>query len=185
MTKTIRNITTATLIAFCLSALTTQAEEANDGEQADEQYLKMSPEERQAYVEKKLKEIDGMMPRILELKASATKSRDLIKQNCVNDNLISFKKILSLAEKTRNDLLEDISAGDTQEQSHAAAKIDMILARALQTSADAEACIGDELMFVGDGDVTVEGPSIVVEPIDPLVPTVVPFTRPGYASPFF
>lgn len=157
-----------------------------------EKDVKLSTQEMDENAAKLISEMEGIHRRTLELKASATKSKDVIKLNCVNENLLAVKQLLNIADQAQNDFAGAKVEGDRSEQVHQYGQITIASEKAKEAGNEAQACIGEELHFVGKNDVTVDGPAI---PHDPTKdgdvgvasgedPFLTQLEDPAYASPF-
>jgi len=63
----------------------------------------LSPREMANETKKILSEMEGFHVRVLQLQASARKSKDVIKLNCVNEKLLAVKQLLHIPEVAGND----------------------------------------------------------------------------------
>ncbi len=157
-----------------------------------EKDVKLSTQEMAENADKLIAEMEQVHRHTLELKASATQAKDVIKLNCVNENLLAVKQLLNIADEAENDFTEAKMQGDRGEQVHQYSQVTIANEKAKEAGAEAQACIGEELHFLGKNDVSVEGPDVPHDPTkdgdvgvasgdDPY------FTRledPAYASPF-
>jgi len=122
-----------------------------------------------------------------ELAKKSRADKDIIKLNCVNDKLIQVKGNLNLAERTRDSLKTAAHRRDDGARNHEFAKMTITYQKVVVLGQEAEACIGEDIAFVGatrvdvevDPDITQEDPT--TEPPAPLTGTVI---RPPVASPF-
>ncbi len=127
---------------------------------------KLTPREMATEGDKMIGEMQGMHRRVLELQGSARKAKDVIKLNCVNERLLAVKKLTNIAEASRNDLTEAISAGDAAGSRHQYTKIKQTHERSTSERDGAEGCIGEEIIFIGPTKITVDGPAIPDDPTD-------------------
>ena len=141
---------------------------------------------------KLITEMEAIHRHTLELKASATQSKDVIKLNCVNENLLAVKQLLNIADEAKTEFTGAKIEGDRGEQVHQYGQITIASEKAKEAGNEAQACIGEELHFVGKNDVTVDGPAIPHDPTkdgDVAVaggedPYQTQLEDPAYASPF-
>tara|TARA_R110002096_G_scaffold16898_2_gene57699 strand:+ start:30404 stop:30973 length:570 start_codon:yes stop_codon:yes gene_type:complete len=141
--------------------------------------------EMQATSEKYLKEMQDILVRVVELQNLARKQKDVIKLNCVNDKLLQVKQLLNIAEAGRTDLIEAIALQDGDSSAHQFSQISIAKEKTDGLHGEAEGCIGEELVFLGPTEVTVDDPGLPDDPTgdddfdwdDVIEP-------PGYASPF-
>tara|TARA_R110002073_G_scaffold74100_2_gene181041 strand:+ start:30464 stop:31039 length:576 start_codon:yes stop_codon:yes gene_type:complete len=145
----------------------------------------LTPAEMQAEVGKNIKVMQETLVRVVELQQVARKQKDVIKLNCVNDKLLQVKQLLNIAEAGRTDLIESAAQGDTAAQTHHFSQITIASEKTSGLRDEAEGCIGEELVFLGPTEVTVDDPGLPDDPTgdddfdwdDVIEP-------PGYASPF-
>ncbi len=146
----------------------------------------LTPEQKREQANKNVGEMKATLERVLQLQQAARAQSDVIKLNCVNDRLVQVKKLLNIAESSSNDLTEATSSKNVAEQSHQMERVAIAYENSITLRDEAEACIGDELIFVGPTQVEVDGPNLgddLPNPYDnglnePLI------ERPAYASPF-
>jgi hypothetical protein len=142
--------------------------------------------------EKLIAEMEGIHRHTLELKASAQQAKDVIKLNCVNENLLAVKQLLNIADEAKTEFTEAKIQGDRGEQVHQYSQITIAADKAKEANNEAQACIGEELHFVGKNDVTVDGPVVKHDPTQDGDVGVAggedPYSTrledPAYASPF-
>ncbi len=132
-----------------------------------------------------------MLERVIAVQQVARKQKDVIRLNCVNDRLLQVKKLLNIAESSRNDLVEAIAADNERERYHQYNKVRISHERVSVLREEAEACVGEELIFIGPTEVEVDKPSIPDDPTrnDPFVLTGEGvhedgIERPAFASPY-
>ena len=148
----------------------------------------LSPREMATETKKILTEMESYHVRVLQLQGAARKAKDVIKLNCVNEKLLAVKQLLNIAEAAENDLTEAIAGGDRDAQVHQYSQVRLAKERATAERDEAEACIGEEIVFVGPTQVEVDGPALPDDPtqgpspFDPLSPGV---ERTVFASPWF
>ncbi len=159
-----------------------------------EKAVDLSPREMSSRADEIIKEMETTHRRVLELQASAKQSKDVIKLNCVNEDLLAVKQLLNIADAAENELDEAIARGDRDEQRHQFGQITIAGEKSAESRDDAQKCIGEELNFVGKNEVTVTGPAVRNDPTkdgdlgsvsgeDPF-DTNVPLEDPAFASPF-
>lgn len=157
-----------------------------------EKDVKLSAQEMDENAAKLIAEMEAIHRHTLELKASATQSKDVIKLNCVNENLLAVKQLLNIADEAKTNFTGAKIEGDRGEQVHQYGQITIASEKAKEAGNEAQACIGEELHFVGKNDVTVDGPAIPHDPTkdgDVAVgsgedPFQTQLEDPAYASPF-
>jgi len=146
---------------------------------------KLTPAEMQAAVEKNIKAMQETLVRVVELQQVARKQKDVIKLNCVNDKLLQVKQLLNIAEAGRTDLIESVAQGDAPAQTHHYSQITITSEKTSGLRDEAEGCIGEELVFLGPTEVTVDDPGLPDDPTgDDAFDWSDVIEPPGYASPF-
>jgi hypothetical protein len=128
---------------------------------------------------------------VSKMAGKARKDKDIIKLNCVNDKLIQIKGHLNLAERGRDSLKVAAQRRDDGARQHEFAKLTITYQKVVVLGQEAEACIGEDISFVGktkvevemDKDIPQEDPTVTPDPPLPIVR--IPVVRPPLASPFF
>lgn len=131
-----------------------------------EKAVELSPREMSNRADELIKEMETSHRSVLEMQAAAKQAKDVIKLNCVNENLLAVKQLLNIADAAENELDEAIARGDRAEQTHQFSQITIASEKAGGAREEAQRCIGEELHFVGKNDVTVTGPAIRNDPTD-------------------
>jgi hypothetical protein len=126
----------------------------------------LSPREMATETKRLLSEMEGYHVRVLQLQGAARKAKDVIKLNCVNEKLLAVKQLLNIGEVAENDLTEAIASGDRDAQVHQYSQVKLAQERAVAARDEAEACIGEEIIFVGPTKVEVDGPAMPDDPTD-------------------
>ena len=100
------------------TAAPTPAPDLPDVSLPTEKDVKLSTQEMDENAAKLITEMEGIHRHTLELKASAQQAKDVIKLNCVNENLLAVKQLLNIADAAQNELDEAIARGERSEQVH-------------------------------------------------------------------
>jgi len=118
------------------------------------------------------------------LAEAARKQKDVIRLNCVLDKLAQVKANLSIADSAFQTLQEVAARRDEGASVHEYTRITIVNQKVQVLGAEAQACVGEDLSYVGTTrvDVEVEG----IPPEDPTQPTPTrpDITRPPSASPY-
>lgn len=141
-----------------------------------QEMINQSREYRQR-MEESLKRLEGMVDQ-------ARKSKDIIRVNCLLDKLTQIKANISIAEQAIQSLDEAIARNDEGARLHEFTRITIVHQKIQVLTAEGDACIGEDLSYVGATRVDVDVTGIPER--DPtLLPTPVPTVdRPPSASPF-
>jgi hypothetical protein len=151
-----------------------------------EERVSLSPDQMMEKANQYIDDMNTMHKRMLALQGAARKQKDIIKLNCVNDKLLQLKQLLKIADGARNALTEAITLEKEDERYHQYEQVELAHEKAVALRDEAEACIGEELVFLGPTEVDVDEPGVSDDPTgdDPFDYTDPDIERPGYASPF-
>ena len=147
--------------------------------------LEVSPDEMEHQGEELTKQSAADQTRIDQLKAEARKQKDILKLNCINDKLVQVKQLLNIFDDALSRLQLAIATGDDPERYHRYTIITVAAEKIRNLRDEAEACVGDELSYLGPLDLDVDEPDVLDDPTtdDPFDDFDI--EPPGYASPFF
>lgn len=146
---------------------------------------KLSPAEMQQQTGKYIDAMQGFLKRMVELQQLARKQKDVIKLNCVNDKLLQVKQLLNIAESSRTNMVEAIANRDEPARTHQFGQVTIAHEKAGVLRDEAEACIGEELVFLGPTEVQVDEPELPDDPTEDNAFDINDMLEPpGYASPF-
>ncbi|HUH03800.1 MAG TPA: hypothetical protein VML75_17515 [Kofleriaceae bacterium] len=148
----------------------------------------LTPREMTQKSDELIEEMKGTLRRVLTLQSAARKTKDIIKLNCVNDKLLQVKQLLNISEASRNNMTEAIASNDEGGRYHQFSQVTVASDKTRTLRDEAEACIGEELTFVGPTQIEVDKPDVVDDPTkdDPFdfSGNSVEIERAAYASPF-
>jgi hypothetical protein len=159
----------------------------SDADLSFKQQSNLTPQEMLEQSQKYMETMQNALKRIVELQELARKQNDVIKLNCVNDKLLQTKAAMNIAERTTTDLHEAIARNDDGARLHAFTKVTITTQKVQVLVTEAENCIGQDLSFVGETQVSTEiDPNIPQDdPTQPPLPNMPPpIDRPPEASPF-
>lgn len=144
---------------------------------------KLSAEEMRAKADLHVRSMQEAAAKLNRMRDAARESKDIIRLNCVNDKLLQVKQLLNIAESAHADLGQSLDDGNRVHQ------FSMVTISAEKTSVlrdEAEACLGEELVFAGPTTISVDSPNIVDDPTrgDPFQLGGFDLERPTYATPF-
>lgn len=172
--------------AVTLSAQPTDppAEPTPDVVMPAEQQAQISPEDMETRAKELTEQTAADRARIDQLKAEARKQKDIIKLNCINDKLVQVKQLMNILDDAVSRLQIAIATQDDAERYHRYTIVTVSAEKVRGLRDEAEACIGDELSYLGPLDIDVDSPDVVDDPTseDPFDDFVI--EPPGYASPF-
>lgn len=172
-------------VLLASSVLAQPAEQVPDAELGFRRGSQLTAQEQLSQAEAYLAKMKSTLEHTNQLAEQARKEKDIIKLNCVNDKLMQIKGNLALGEQTRQALQQAASRSDEGARNHEFAKLTITYQKVVVLGQEAEACIGEEISYVGttrvdidiDRDIPQEDPTVIPPP--PL-----PVTRPPIASPF-
>ena len=147
---------------------------------------KIEPGEMSSRAGSLVGEMESIQSRLTQLQVQARESRDIIKLNCVNDKLLQVKQLLNIADSARTSLSEAIAGRNDGDRYHQFTVITVSSEKARALRDEAEACIGEELVFAGRASIDVDAPDIPDDPTrtDPFALASFDIERPTYATPF-
>lgn len=147
---------------------------------------KIDPAEMSSRAGASVAEMESIQSRLNSLQQQARESRDIIKLNCVNDKLLQVKQLLNIADGARVSLGEAISGHNEGDRYHQYTVITVSSEKARALRDEAEACIGEELVFNGRASIDIDAPDVPDDPTrtDPFALGGFDIERPTYATPF-
>ena len=122
--------------------------------------------------------------RVEALKIEARKQKDVIKLNCINDKLLQIKQLLNILEDGLSKLSLAIADSDDGERYHRYTVIKISGEKISGLRDEAEACVGEEISYLGPLALNVDEPDVPDDPTDDNPWDDEPIDPPGYASPF-
>ncbi len=164
-----------------------EAPSRSDAQRSDELELRLrsvnagqlTNDEKKVNVEKLLSKQRTGLSEVTDLTAEARARKDIVQLNCVNAKRTQLKGLLKLSQQAASSLYEGMATGAEDTVNHEYTKIAVASQRAQLLGSEAKQCVGEEAIFAGDTDVTVEiDDSIPVD--DPTLPAAPPL---GPAAP--
>ena len=119
-----------------------------------------------------------------QLRLTARKQKDVIKLNCINDKYLQIKSLLNISDEAASRLDVAILGKDEEGRYHEFTKFTISVEKVKALAGEADACVGEELTYLGDTIVDVDKPEkcrTIRPPRDPFDDVIEP---PAYASPF-
>ncbi|MCX7958577.1 MAG: hypothetical protein N3B13_05970 [Deltaproteobacteria bacterium] len=155
-------------------------------EKQGEQEKKLSDKEMLSKSQENLKKMRNIYKDILSLLEEARKEKDVVKINCINENLTAIKALLKIAEQADVALQEAVIKKDEIVAQHEFEKVEIAYQKAKSLYQEANACAGKISMTPGETKVEVEEPKDITER-DPTVEPkkdIIVVERPPRASPY-
>jgi hypothetical protein len=97
----------------------------------------------------------------------ARKGKDVIRLNCLYDKFAQLKANIAVADDSLKSLQDAISRRDDGASSHEYIRITIVHQKAGVLGAESQACVGEDLSYVGATRVEVEQPYGAVDPTGP------------------
>jgi hypothetical protein len=127
--------------------------------------------------------IGGILKQVEALVEQARKEKDVIRLNCVLDKQAQLKANIAVVDRSLQDLRDAIGRRDDGESGHQYSKIAIVNSKVAVLGAEAQACVGQDLAYIGATHVDVDDsgvpPGDFTNPTDPTFPV----DRPPLASP--
>jgi hypothetical protein len=144
----------------------------------------LTPQEMATQAQEYRTRMDATAKQIQTLIEIARKEKDVIRLNCVTDKQAQLKANIAVVDRSLQDLRDAIGRRDDGETGHQYSKIAIVHSKVQVLAAEAQACVGQDLAFVGATQVEVDDSG--VPPGDFTNPTGpdFPVDRPPSASPY-
>jgi hypothetical protein len=138
-----------------------------------------------ADVTRLMNEMEDAYTTLVHLQAVARAEKDVVKLNCVNENLMTVKALIKIAENSKGSLESGESGSATDDLAQLQSNHD----QALAALTDAQSCVGEDLNSASSSRVTVSRPAIqddATNDSDPFDPTTkgLDIERPAFATPW-
>jgi len=149
-----------------------------------EKESQIAPTEMERVARETSEKADKDEKRVEQLKVEARKQKDVIKLNCINDKLLQIKQLLNILEDGLSKLSLAIAERDEGERYHRYTVIKISGEKIAGLRDEAEACVGEEVSYLGPLSVDVAQPDVPDDPTTTNPWDHNPIEPPGYASPF-
>lgn len=157
------------LAVFLVSALTSAPAWAQEGGFTSEleRVADASPEEKVAYVEASVREIEDSHAIVQAMMDEARDARDNQTIQCVSGRLRDLTALESVSQQAERDMINAMGAQNFERASHEFRKVAVALQRSRMLLAEAERCVGGQeladgetsVQYVGDEDDVIFGDS--------------------------
>lgn len=168
---------------------TTPTQSPADVDISVRQRSKLSPSDMLAKGRDYRTKMEQVVKQVQALVEQARKQKDIIRLNCLSDKLAQLKANLSVADNALQTLQEAIVRRDEGASVHEYTRITIVNQKAQVISSESQACVGEDLSYVGTTRVDVETSGIPDEdPTNPPAPEPLdspyrPLDRPPQATP--
>lgn len=134
-----------------------------------------SREEKLAYVEASVTEIDDSFIAVDAMLKDAKAAKDAAAVQCISSRHVALRALQSVSQQARQDMVTALSVGQVERADHEFRKVAVAVQRTRMLHAEAERCVGGQeladgetsLQIVGeDEDVVFEDGGVDVEDLD-------------------
>ena len=140
---------------------------------------KLTNDEKKKNTESMLFKQRAGLALVTDLTADARARKDIVQLNCVNAKRVQLKGLLRLSQQAASTMYEGMATATSDTVNHEYTKIAVASQRSQLLVTEAKQCVGEEAIFAGDTDVTVEI-SDDIPTVDPTLPAAPPL---GPAAP--
>jgi len=130
------------------------------------------------------KRMEDVAKRIQLLIEDARKQKDIIRINCLTDKLVQVKANQNIADRSHQAMQDASARNDRDGAFHEFTRVTIVNQNVQTLGGEAEACVGEDLSYVGATRVDVEGAPTGPDPTQPGTPMGPEIARPPSASPF-
>jgi hypothetical protein len=131
------------------------------------------------------KRMEDVAKRIQVLIEEARKGKDIIRINCLTDKLVQVKANQNIADRSAQALQDSASRNDRDAAFHEYTRITIVNQNVQVLGGEAEACVGEDLSYVGATRVEVDTEGVPPgDPTQPGEPSGPEIVRPPSASPY-
>lgn len=102
----------------------------------------LSSAQKSTFADKTTSELDGRVKRTLKLIEEASKKKDIILLNCLNDKLLALRGLSKVAVDARDGLAEAIARENADLEEHNFRKLFIARDQGQVVASEAEACVG-------------------------------------------
>ena len=131
------------------------------------------------------KRMEEVAKRIQLLIEEARKQKDIIRINCLTDKLVQVKANQNIADRSGQAMADAGARNDRDGAFHEFTRITIVNQNVQVLGGEAEACVGEDLSYVGATRVDVDTEGVPPgDPTQPTAPTGPEIPRPPSASPY-
>ena len=139
----------------------------------------LSNDDKKKNVESMLSKQRTGLALVTDLTADARARKDIVQLNCVNAKRTQLKGLLKLSQQAASAMYEGMATATDDTVNHEYTKIAVASQRSQLLVTESKQCVGEEAIFAGDTDVTVEISDDIPQE-DPTLPAAPPL---GPAAP--
>jgi hypothetical protein len=131
------------------------------------------------------KRMEEVAKRIQVLVEEARKQKDIIRINCLTDKLVQVKANQNISDRSAQAMADSSARNDRDAAFHEYTRITIVNQNLQVLGGEAEACVGEDLSYVGATRVDVDTEGVPTgDPTQPVGPGGPDIARPPSASPF-
>lgn len=135
----------------------------------------LSPQEQLAQADQDISRMDQASGTVRRQLEAARQARDVVKTLCLNDKLSQIDVAARSGRDRQTALQAAVQRNDAELANHEFAILTVLRQRAEQLTAEANQCIGEEVAFVGQTEVTTQiNPNLPVEDTAAYPPLEIP-----------
>lgn len=148
---------------------------AGDAQVGFERTQQLSPQEELAQADQAIARMDQASNAVRHQLEAARQARDVVKTLCLNDKLSQIDVAARSGRDRQAALQAAVQRNDSELANHEFAILTVLRQRAEQLSAEANQCIGEEVAFVGQTQVTTQiNPNLPSEETAAFPPLEIP-----------
>jgi hypothetical protein len=148
---------------------------APDAQVGFERRQQLSPQEELSQADQAIARMDQASATVRRQLEAARQARDVVKTLCLNDKLSQIDVAARSGRDRQAALQAAVQRNDVELANHEFAILTVLRQRAEQLSAEANQCIGEEVAFVGQTEVTTQvNPNLPSEETTPYPPLEIP-----------
>jgi hypothetical protein len=132
--------------------------------------VKLTPEQMVRRAERHIGKMERTARSVRRQLSEARQERDVVKVLCLNDKLNQIDVALSSASDRQKALQAMVTNNNTDRAKHEFTIIAVLAERVEALQAEANQCVGEELGYVGDTQVTVDIDDDIADPDDDAFP---------------
>jgi hypothetical protein len=146
-----------------------------DSQVGFERRQQLSPQEELGQADQAIARMDQASATVRRQLEAARQARDVVKTLCLNDKLSQIDVAARSGRDRQAALQAAVQRNDVELANHEFAILTVLRQRAEQLSAEANQCIGEEVAFVGQTEVTTQiNPNLPGEETTPYPPLEIP-----------
>jgi hypothetical protein len=164
-------------------AATAPSAPSSDADVAVRQRASLSPQEMLTQGQDYRTRMDVIVKQIEPMISEAQRQKDVIRLNCLTDKLLQIRANVRIGDDALQALREAAARQDQGGALHEYTRVTIVHQKAQVLGSEAQACVGEDLSYVGATRVDVDVSGLPPEDPTLLPPPFVVMDRPPLASP--